>query len=162
MVVIWWSSSKIVSGSRALPPWWLPQCSCVVIVSSFDPGERLQAPGSLWFYFLHLLYKDRKRLCFKWGGVHRVYVQVEFTRVHSCSASHQMAYRMSPLEGGDKTYLFFTRGHMQLAANIQAWYIPLEIEWGETGVYTGKYCDCNFYRSFLSIFRIVPESSFRI
>jgi len=23
--------------------------SCVVIESSFDPGERLQAPGSLWF-----------------------------------------------------------------------------------------------------------------
>jgi hypothetical protein len=41
--------SKIVSGSRALPPRWLPQCSCVVIESSFDPGERLQAPGSLWF-----------------------------------------------------------------------------------------------------------------
>jgi hypothetical protein len=38
-----------VSGSRALPPRWLPQCSCVVIESSFDPGERLQAPGSLWF-----------------------------------------------------------------------------------------------------------------
>jgi hypothetical protein len=26
--------------------------SCVVIESSFDPAERLQAPGSLWFYFL--------------------------------------------------------------------------------------------------------------
>ena len=49
-IVIWWSSSKIVSGSRALPPRWLPQCSCVVIESSFDPGERLQAPGSLWLY----------------------------------------------------------------------------------------------------------------
>jgi hypothetical protein len=47
-IVIGWSSSKIVSGSRALPPRWLPQCSCVVIESSFDPGERLQAPGSLW------------------------------------------------------------------------------------------------------------------
>ena len=30
-----------MSGSRALP-------LCVVIESSFDPGERLQAPGSLW------------------------------------------------------------------------------------------------------------------
>jgi hypothetical protein len=49
-IVIGWSSSKIVSGSRALPPRWLPQCSCVVIESSFDPGERLQAPGSLWFH----------------------------------------------------------------------------------------------------------------
>jgi hypothetical protein len=39
-----------VSGSRALPPRWLPQCSCVVIESSFDPGERLQAPGSLWLF----------------------------------------------------------------------------------------------------------------
>ena len=44
-IVIGWSSSKMVSGSCALPP----QCSCVVIESSFDPGERLQAPGSLWF-----------------------------------------------------------------------------------------------------------------
>ena len=50
-IVIGWSSSKIVSGSRALPPRWLPQCSCVVIENSFDPGERLQAPGSLWFYY---------------------------------------------------------------------------------------------------------------
>ena len=32
-----------------LIPRWPPQCSCVVIESSFDPGERLQAPGSLWF-----------------------------------------------------------------------------------------------------------------
>jgi hypothetical protein len=37
-----------VSGSRALPPRWLPQYSCVVIENSFDPDERLQAPGSLW------------------------------------------------------------------------------------------------------------------
>ena len=37
-----------MSGSRVLPPRWPPQCSCVVIESSFDPGERLQAPGSLW------------------------------------------------------------------------------------------------------------------
>ena len=48
-IFIGWSFSKIVSGSRAFPPRWLPQCSCVVIESSFDPGERLQAPGSLWF-----------------------------------------------------------------------------------------------------------------
>jgi hypothetical protein len=40
----------MVSGSCSLPPRWPPQCSCVVIESSFDPGERLQAPGSLWFY----------------------------------------------------------------------------------------------------------------
>ena len=39
----------MVSGSCALPPRWPPQCSCIVIESSFDPGERLQAPGSLWF-----------------------------------------------------------------------------------------------------------------
>ena len=38
----------MVSVSCALPPRWPPQCSCVVIESSFDPGERLQAPGSLW------------------------------------------------------------------------------------------------------------------
>ena len=48
-IVIGWSSSKIVSGSRALPPRWPPQSSYVAIESSFDPGERLQAPGSLWF-----------------------------------------------------------------------------------------------------------------
>ena len=48
-IFIGWSSSKIVSSSRALPPRRPPQCSCVVIESSFDPGERLQAPGSLWF-----------------------------------------------------------------------------------------------------------------
>ena len=48
-IVIGWSASKMVSGSCALPPRWPPQCSCVVIESSFDPGERLQAPGSLWF-----------------------------------------------------------------------------------------------------------------
>jgi hypothetical protein len=47
IIVIGWSSSKIVSGSRAPPPRWLPQCSCIVIESSFDSGERLQAPGSL-------------------------------------------------------------------------------------------------------------------
>ena len=47
-----WSFSKIVSGSRTLPPRWPSQCSCVVIESSFDPGERLQAPGSLWFTFI--------------------------------------------------------------------------------------------------------------
>ena len=50
-IVIGWYSSKIVSGSCALPPRWPPQCSCVVIESSFDPGERLQAPGSLWFLY---------------------------------------------------------------------------------------------------------------
>jgi hypothetical protein len=47
-IVIEWSFSKIVSGSRALPPRWPPQCSCIVIESSFDPGERLQAHGNLW------------------------------------------------------------------------------------------------------------------
>jgi hypothetical protein len=39
-IVIGWSSSKFVSGSHALPPRWSPHCSCVVIESSFDPGER--------------------------------------------------------------------------------------------------------------------------
>ena len=50
-IVKGWSSSKIVSGSHGLPPRWPPQCSCIVIESSFDPGEGLQVPGSLWFYF---------------------------------------------------------------------------------------------------------------
>jgi hypothetical protein len=35
-IVIGWSSSKMVSGSCALPPRWQPQCSCVVIESSFE------------------------------------------------------------------------------------------------------------------------------
>jgi hypothetical protein len=46
-----------VSGSHALPPRWPPQCSCVVIESSFDPGERLQAPGSLWFNIISSISK---------------------------------------------------------------------------------------------------------
>ena len=48
----WPPQPNFVSGSRALPPKWLPQCSCVGIESSFDPGERLQAPGSLWLFCL--------------------------------------------------------------------------------------------------------------
>jgi hypothetical protein len=51
-IVIGWSSSKIVSGDPALWPRWPPQCSCIVIESSFDPGERLQAPGSLLLGFI--------------------------------------------------------------------------------------------------------------
>jgi hypothetical protein len=39
---------RTVSGSRALPPRWPSQGICIVIESSFDPGERLQAPGSLF------------------------------------------------------------------------------------------------------------------
>jgi hypothetical protein len=59
----------IVSGSCALPPRWPPQCSCVVIESSFDPGERLQAnfgrgPSNdyfikVWFQF-ELLVPEKK------------------------------------------------------------------------------------------------------
>jgi hypothetical protein len=45
-IVIGWSFSKIVFGSHALPSRWPPQCSCVVIESSFDTVERLQAPGA--------------------------------------------------------------------------------------------------------------------
>jgi hypothetical protein len=44
----------MVSGSCALPPRWPPQCSCVFIESSFDPGERLQAPVSLWLVKLYV------------------------------------------------------------------------------------------------------------
>jgi hypothetical protein len=36
-IVIGWSSPKIVSASRALPPRWPLQSSCVVIESNFDP-----------------------------------------------------------------------------------------------------------------------------
>jgi hypothetical protein len=39
----------MVSGNCTLQPRRPPQCSCVVIESSFDPSDRLQAPGSLWF-----------------------------------------------------------------------------------------------------------------
>jgi len=48
-IVIGWSFSKIVSGSHALPSRWPPQCSCVVIESSFDTVERLQTPGASGF-----------------------------------------------------------------------------------------------------------------
>ena len=51
----------MVSGSCALPPRWLPQCSCVVIESSFDPGERLQAPGSLWLYQSKVLKRENNK-----------------------------------------------------------------------------------------------------
>jgi hypothetical protein len=33
------------------------KCICVVIESSFDPGERLQAPGSLWFNIISSISK---------------------------------------------------------------------------------------------------------
>jgi hypothetical protein len=39
----------IMLSKFGLPPRWPLQCSCVVIESSFDRGERIQAPGSLWF-----------------------------------------------------------------------------------------------------------------
>ena len=70
MEVIGWSSSKIVSGNHTLPPRWPPQCSCVVIESSFDPGERLQAPGSLLFSNMTKLYcPNQGRIQdFKLGG----------------------------------------------------------------------------------------------
>jgi hypothetical protein len=48
-IVIGWSSSKIVSGSRALPPRWPPQCSCVVIETALiqvSDYRLLGAPGS--------------------------------------------------------------------------------------------------------------------
>jgi hypothetical protein len=37
------------------PSRWPPQCSCVVIESSFDPSERLQDPGILWFLAIQIL-----------------------------------------------------------------------------------------------------------
>ena len=56
-----------MSGSRALPPRWPPQCSCVVIESSFDSGERLQAPGSLWVFFARFKYLQIiRKLYFKY------------------------------------------------------------------------------------------------
>jgi hypothetical protein len=38
---------KLCPAVSLFPPGWPPQCSCIVIESSFDPGERLQTPGSL-------------------------------------------------------------------------------------------------------------------
>ena len=48
-MILGWSPSKNVTGGSAFRPRWPPQCSCVVIESSFYPGERLKAPGSFWF-----------------------------------------------------------------------------------------------------------------
>jgi hypothetical protein len=45
------SISALMSKIYYCSPRWPPQCSCVVIESSFDPSERLQAPGSLWFFY---------------------------------------------------------------------------------------------------------------
>jgi hypothetical protein len=45
---------------------WPPQCSCIVLESSFDPGERLQAPVSLWLTIMqirHILIKDSSVTC---------------------------------------------------------------------------------------------------
>jgi hypothetical protein len=76
----------MVSGSCALPTRWPPQCSCIVIESSFDPGERLQAPGSLWFifslYFQYLLCMHtamNKRL-YKWESWFLGYFSSKKTR----------------------------------------------------------------------------------
>jgi hypothetical protein len=62
---------------------WPPQCSCVVIESSFDPGERLQAPGSLWFIYIIFIYIGSKLFfltsiifgldCFKRGSAKRAW-----------------------------------------------------------------------------------------
>ena len=84
-IVIGWSSSKIVSGSHTLPPRWPPhvQCSCIVIESSFDPGERLQAPGSLWFHQIFkilivfvLYFKIYKRKMLSLNSKHVQYVKI--------------------------------------------------------------------------------------
>ena len=61
-----------MSGSHALPPRLLPQCSCVVIESSFDPGERLQAPGSLWFSPIIILFLQYSHKC-SWNVTHTAY-----------------------------------------------------------------------------------------
>ena len=58
-----WMFVLVVPCSRALPPRCPPQCSCVVIESSFDPGERLQAPGSLWFFFKLIVNMVCSRRC---------------------------------------------------------------------------------------------------
>jgi hypothetical protein len=65
------SSSKIVSSSHALPPRWPPQCSCVVIESSFDPCQRLQAPGSLLFVF-----PDRSIIFGTWVHDHKAVCRI--------------------------------------------------------------------------------------
>jgi hypothetical protein len=78
-----------VFGSHALLPRWPPQCSCVVIKSSFDPGERLQAPGSLWFHQIFkilivfvLYFKNYKRQVVSWNCKHvqnvKIYLACNF------------------------------------------------------------------------------------
>ena len=55
-----------MSGSCTVSPRWQPQCSCV-IESSFAPGERLQAPGSLWFFLpLSCNFRFELRLSIFW------------------------------------------------------------------------------------------------
>jgi hypothetical protein len=39
-MILGWSPSKNMPGGSAIRPRWPPQCSCVVIESSFDRGER--------------------------------------------------------------------------------------------------------------------------
>jgi hypothetical protein len=52
----WKSTTKCISRGITLHTvvrhfqLWELFCRSVVIESSFDPGERLQAPGSLWFH----------------------------------------------------------------------------------------------------------------
>ena len=72
-----------MSGSHALPPRWTSQCSCIVIENNFDPGERLQAPGSLWFHqifkilILFVLYfKNYKRQVVSWNCKHVQHVKI--------------------------------------------------------------------------------------
>ena len=74
---------KFCPAVALLPPRWLPQCSCVVIESSFDPGERLQAPGSLWFHqifkilILFVLYfKNYKRQMLSLNCKHVQHVKI--------------------------------------------------------------------------------------
>jgi hypothetical protein len=94
-MVIGWSSSKIVSGSRVLPPRWPPQCNCVVIESSFDPGELLQAPGSLWFLD-YIIKKDigiNSRLIFNRLSSNRIWT---WKKIHlSCNWGYNQDLRYS-------------------------------------------------------------------
>jgi hypothetical protein len=105
----------MVSGNCALPPRWPPQCSCVVIESSFDPGERLQAPGSLWFS-INLNNKQfipRVYMFINHKMTHR-YIWLRFTR-HALQLHHV-------------TMLNYLHGYKRLCCQNLA-YPQTEIKW---------------------------------
>jgi hypothetical protein len=81
-IVIGWASSKIVSGSHTLPPRWPPQCSCVVIVSSFDPGERYKNQQSRQTGSRNLM--GPKTLPTIWGTYMKLVPKYQISDINCC------------------------------------------------------------------------------